>query len=60
MACSHCTERGPVTGTGAGSTVHIAVGAGAGTRPGNIMLSCSHVLETALFQPCAHVLIILQ
>ena len=52
MARSDCTEGG----RGAGSTVHIAAGAG----PGNIMPSCLHVLETALFQTCAHVLIILQ
>ena len=62
MACSHCTEGGPGTGPGpgTGSTVHIAAGAGPGTGLGNIMPSCLHVLETALFHPCAHVLIILQ
>ena len=64
MACSHCTEGGSGAGagpgTGAGSTVHIVVGPGPGTGPENIMPSCLHVLETTLFQPCAHVLIILQ
>ena len=60
MACSHCTEGGPGPGTGAGSTVHIVVGSGPGMGAENIMLSCLHVLETALFEPCAHVLIILQ
>ena len=58
MARSDCTEGGRGPGTGAGSTVHIA--AGAGTGPGNIMPSCLHVLETTLFHPCARVLIILQ
>ena len=64
MARSHCTEGGrgpgPGLGMGAGSTVHIAAGAGPGTGPGNIMPSCLHVLETALFHTCACVLIILQ
>ena len=58
MACSHCTEGAPEMGMGC--TVHIAAGAGPGMGLGNIMPSCLHVLETTLFQPCAHVLIILQ
>ena len=64
MAHSDCKEggRGPGTrpGMGVENTVHIAVGAGPGMGPGNIMPSCLHVLETALFHPCARVLIILQ
>ena len=64
MARSDCMEggRGPGTGAGmgAGSTVHIVAGPGPGMGAENIMLSCLHVLETTLFWPCAHVLIILQ
>ena len=39
--------------------VHIAAGLGTGMGPGNIMLTCLHVLETALFEPCGNVFIIL-
>ena len=60
MARSDCTEGGPGLGTGVGSTVHIAVGVRLGTGSENIMSSCLHVLETAPFHPCVHVLIILQ
>ena len=61
MACSHCTEGGSGVGTGpgTGSTVHIVAEQGLGTGVENIMLSCLHVLETTLFHPCPHVLIIL-
>ena len=60
MAHSDCTEGGVGPGMGVESTVHIAVGAGTGMGAENIMRSCLHVLENALFHPCAHVLIILQ
>ena len=51
MARSHCTEPGQGTGPGrgTGSTVHIAAGPGTGPGPENIMHSCLHVPETALF-----------
>ena len=58
MARSHCTARGTGPRTGAGSTVHIAAGPGLGNEPENIMPSCLHVLETALFEPCRNVCII--
>ena len=64
VARSDCTKGGRGLGMGpgmgAGCTVHIAVGVGPGTGPENIMPSCLHVLESALFHPCARVLIILQ
>ena len=64
MARSDCTEGalgpGMRLGTGAGSTVHITAGVGAGMGPENIMRCCLHVLETALIHLCACVLIILQ
>ena len=64
MACSHCTEAGTGAGTGpgmgAGSTVHIAADTGLGPGMENIMLACLHVLEIALFEPCASVFIILE
>ena len=64
MAHSHCMEAGRGTGMGpgigAGSTVHIARGPEPGTGPENIKPSCLHVLETALFEPCGNVCIILE
>ena len=52
--------RGTRTGNGSGEYCSHCSGSRTGSRTRKYYASCLHVLETALFHPCACVLIILQ